>query len=82
VLVKEDDDRRGREIGEVASLLAEGLEQGGLARERVEVALSEGAAMERLFAELREGDLAVILAEDVRSVLERVQREAPGSMGL
>ncbi|HEX6966761.1 MAG TPA: cyanophycin synthetase [Gemmatimonadaceae bacterium] len=82
VLVKEDDDRRGREIGEVASLLAEGLEQGGMVSERVEIALSEVAAMARLFAELREGDLAVILAEDVRGVLERVQREGSRSMGL
>jgi len=81
VLVKEDEDRRGREIGEVASLLAEGLLEGGCTRDRIEVALSEEAAMERLLAGLRDGDLAVILAENVRSVLARVQRYAPGSVG-
>jgi cyanophycin synthetase len=73
VVVKEDDDRRGRQRGEVASLLIDGLREAGLPDERVEVVHSEIEAVERAIALLGTNDLAVVLADDVRGVLEHVR---------
>jgi hypothetical protein len=53
-----------------------------MARERVDVVLSESAAVQHVVAMLGEGDLAVILAEDVRRVLTQLQHHAPGSCAL
>lgn len=79
VLVKEDDDLRGRAVGEIAALITRGLGDGGMSPDRMEVVLSEHAAVDRMLAELRDGDLAVFLADHVRGVLMRLQRHAPGS---
>jgi cyanophycin synthetase len=73
VVVKEDDDRRGRRRGEVATLLIEGLRAAGVPDERVEVVHSEIEAVERAVALLGTNDLAVVLADDVRGVLEHVR---------
>jgi cyanophycin synthetase len=78
VLVKEDDDLRGRAVGEIAALITNGLGDGGMPPDRMEVVLSENAAVDRMLAELRDGDLAIFLAEHVRGVLRRLQRHAPG----
>jgi len=80
VIVKEDDDRRGRAEGEIAALIIEGLVDGGHARERVEVIHDEDAAVTRLVSLVEEGDLGLVLAEDVRGVLEQIRRVAPGSV--
>jgi cyanophycin synthetase len=73
VVVKEDDDRRGRRRGEVAALLIEGLREAGMPDERVEVVHSEIEAVERAVSLLGTNDLAVVLADDVRGVLEHVR---------
>ncbi|MDF1505489.1 cyanophycin synthetase [Roseisolibacter sp. H3M3-2] len=74
VILKEDDDRRGREPGAIAALLREGLRAGGLADAAVEEIDDEGAAVDGLLARLQAGDLGVVLADDVRGVLDRVRR--------
>jgi cyanophycin synthetase len=79
VIVKEDDDRRGRARGEIADLVIAGLEEGGLARDRIEVVPEEHAAVERMLALLEDGDLGVVLVEDVRGVLDRLRRVVPGA---
>jgi len=73
VVVKEDDDRRGRRRGEVATLLIEGLREAGMPDERVEIVHSEIEAVERAVSLLETNDLAVVLADDVRGVLEHVR---------
>ncbi|HEX2077615.1 MAG TPA: Mur ligase family protein [Longimicrobium sp.] len=62
-----------RPDGEVARLLAAGLEEGGLCRERQEVHLREQAAVDRALAVAGEGDLVVLLVNNVDGVLEQVQ---------
>jgi cyanophycin synthetase len=74
VIVKEDDDPRGRQRGEIAELLIAGLVEGGLPRDRVEVVHEELAAVDRLLAELDDGDLGIVLADDVRAVLDRLRQ--------
>ncbi|HEX2187870.1 MAG TPA: Mur ligase family protein, partial [Longimicrobiaceae bacterium] len=78
-LVKEDEDLRDREPGEVAALVAEGLREGGMADDRIETFRTEAEAVDRMLADLEDGDLAVVLADDVRGVLARIHPHANGS---
>jgi cyanophycin synthetase len=80
VIVKEHEVyRRGREPGEVARLIGEGLEAGGLLPDAHEVVLSEPEAVERALSLMREGDLVVILADEPAAVLAQLQPHlAPG----
>ena len=73
VIVKEDDDRRGRERGETAELVIEGLREAGVPQERIEVVPSEIEALDRAVSLLEANDLAVVLVDDVRGVLEHVR---------
>jgi cyanophycin synthetase len=79
VIVKEDRDPRGRPAGEVAALLLQGLREGGMAEDRFAVIATEPEAVERVLAELRDGDLAMVLVEDVGAVLAQVQPHAVGA---
>jgi cyanophycin synthetase len=78
-LVKEDEDLRDREPGEAARLLTEGLREGGMTEDRIESFRTEAEAVERMLAGLEDGDLAVVLADDVRGVLARIQPHANGA---
>ncbi|MGQ0714318.1 MAG: cyanophycin synthetase [Gemmatimonadaceae bacterium] len=73
VIVKEDDDRRGRAAGETAQLLIDGLREGGATSDRIEIVHSELEAVDRAAAMLEPNDVAVVLADDVRAVLARVR---------
>jgi cyanophycin synthetase len=73
VIIKEDADLRGRAEGEVAALIREGLREGGLGGDRVEYVRDEVAAVRHALAQLREGDLLVVLADDVPGVLGEIQ---------
>ncbi|SER81414.1 cyanophycin synthetase [Vreelandella subterranea] len=65
-------DPRGRTPGEAARLLREGAESipGDC---RVEVIMEEQQAVERAFEEASEGDLLVLLIDDVDSAIERIR---------
>jgi cyanophycin synthetase len=80
VLVKEDDDLRGRERGDVTRLLVEGLVEGGLSRDRIETGFGESDGVARLLELLEDGDLGVVLADHVRGVLGLVQAHAPATI--
>jgi len=73
VVLKEDIDLRGRQSGQIAALLREGLLEGGLPADRIEVVLQEQAAVARGLELMRERDLVVITAVDVPAVLEQVR---------
>jgi cyanophycin synthetase len=76
VIVKEDDDRRGRRPGEIAALLVEGLRRAGLHGEQIEVLPTEAEAVERSLQVIGDGDLLVILADDVTAVLAQIRPHA------
>ena len=78
-IVKEDDDRRGRRPGEIAELLVEGLRAAGLHGDQIEVVPDEQAAVVRSLEVIGDGDLLVILADDVGSVLARIRPHATGT---
>jgi cyanophycin synthetase len=81
VIVKEDGDRRGRKPGEIARIMTEGLVQGGMDPSRISVVLDEAEAVERAVQAMRDGDLTVVLVEDVQGILERLRaRAAPATV--
>jgi cyanophycin synthetase len=75
VILKEDENGRGRRPGEIAGLIREGLVEGGLAPDRIEEVLDEYDAVRRALALLEDGDLALVLANDVRGVLDLLGAE-------
>jgi cyanophycin synthetase len=78
VIVKEDPDRRGREDGAIAALVVEGLREGGMDEERIEVILDEREAVDRVLREVGDGELALILADDVPGVLAQLHPHSSG----
>jgi cyanophycin synthetase len=74
VILKEDENLRGRSPGAVARLLAEGLRAGGLAPERIEAVAAEAEAVGHALGRMQDGDLLVVLADDVGAVLHAVRR--------
>ena len=77
-IVKEDPDRRGRRDGDIAELIREGLIEGGMSDDHIEIVLKEMDAVNRVLEILQEGDLAIVLADDVAGVLALL---APRSSG-
>ena len=73
VIVKEDDNTRGREPGAISRIIADGLREGGLDGDRVEFILDEYAAIDRAISLLDDGDVAVALIDDVPGVIAHVQ---------
>lgn len=65
VITKEDDGRRGRVEGAVASLLAQGAREGGVAAERVIPIPDEQEAVQRALSMAEPEDLVVIFADDI-----------------
>jgi cyanophycin synthetase len=82
VIVKEDDDTRGRPRGEIAGLVIEGLREGGMHGDAIETVLNEMEAVDHAMGGLQEGDLVMVLADHVPPVLARVQRYAEGSAAM
>ncbi|MBK8257606.1 MAG: cyanophycin synthetase [Polyangiaceae bacterium] len=65
LITKEDDSRRGRPVGEVANLLAQGAREGGLAEENLIFLTDEPDAVQRALKMAEPEDLVVIFADDV-----------------
>jgi cyanophycin synthetase len=79
VIVKEDSDTRGRPEGEISRLVIEGLREGGMPAESIEVVLDEMDAVDRALADRHDGDLVMVLADKVPQVLAHVQRVVDGA---
>jgi cyanophycin synthetase len=81
VIVKEDNDRRGRRPGEIAALVREGLVAGGLSNDAIEVVPDELDAIDRVVSLLDDHDIGVVLADDVPAILEHLQgRSQPAAV--
>ncbi len=72
VILKEDENLRGRQRGEIVRVIEEGLAEVGITSDRIETVLSEPEAVARAVAEMGEQDLVVVLADDVAAVLEQL----------
>ena len=78
-IVKEDDDLRGRAPGETTAILIEGLREAGLHGDQIEQVSSEQAAVARAVELLGDGDVAVVLADDVPGVLAQLRPRTTGT---
>ena len=78
-IVKEDHDLRGRRPGEVMGILIEGLREAGLHGDQIEQVHDEEAAIARAVEVLGEGDVAVVLADDVPGVLAQLRPRTTGT---
>jgi cyanophycin synthetase len=77
VIIKEDDDRRGRDLGEVAELIRAGLTQVGSAC-RWEMILDETTAIRTALSKAPAGSLVVIFPEKVQRALELIRADGHG----
>jgi cyanophycin synthetase len=79
VIIKEDDNLRGRRPGEVSSLVKRGLTEKGVGDDRIEIVPDEFDAIERALEIARADDLVTILADDVTGVLEYLDAVTVGA---
>jgi cyanophycin synthetase len=72
LLIKEDQDLRGRRSGEVAELLVRGAADSGYPAENITVETDEKKAVQTALAEAGEGDLVVVFFEKLEPVLGEI----------
>src|SRR5690349_21712621 len=78
---RRDEDLREGQPGEIARIMSEGLVQGGMDPARISVVPDEGEAVEHAVRAMGDGDLTVVLVEDVPAILERLRtRAAPATV--
>jgi cyanophycin synthetase len=73
VLIKEDIDLRGREPGDTAGLLREGLINAGLPADAIEFVPDEATAVDQAIELMEEEGLIVVLADKVRPMLDHIR---------
>ncbi|MGI6698620.1 MAG: cyanophycin synthetase [Clostridia bacterium] len=74
VYIKEDKDLRGRQPGETAGYLMEGLLREGFPRENMELEYDETKALWKAIKSAKPGDLIAIFYEDLQPVLDTIER--------
>ncbi|WP_148133895.1 cyanophycin synthetase [Candidatus Formimonas warabiya] len=72
LIIKEDQDLRGRKPGEVARLLYQGAMEGGAAKENMEIILSETEALLAAVKKAAPGDLIVVFYEKFEPLFDLV----------
>lgn len=76
IIVKEDDDTRGRERGEVAQLICQGIEE-AKPKHHYESILDEITAINRGLDMASDGSLVVILPESVSRAIQLIESRRP-----
>jgi cyanophycin synthetase len=76
IIVKEDNDTRGRQRGEVADLILKGISQEN-ASLRPEMILDETEALEKALGTVSEGGLVVIFPESVTKAINLIKKHQP-----
>ncbi len=76
LIIKEDDDKRGRESGAVADLILKGVKQQNAAL-AVEIILNETEALETGLNQVEKGGLVVIFPESVSKAIAQIQQRHP-----
>jgi cyanophycin synthetase len=74
VIVREDKYRRGRPIGETAQLIVEGLHEGGMTDDRIDIVYEEKEALAKALSDMQDNDLVFVLADEVQQVLEQIRQ--------
>lgn len=72
LIIKEDDDRRGRAVGESAELMKRGAMAAGLATEKIEILVNETEAVDYALRQASKGDLLLITADNIKRTFEQI----------
>jgi cyanophycin synthetase len=81
LILKEDEDLRGRAKGEAVSLLFKGVRQAGYSIRDVEVVLKEADAVDRALVRAEPGDLVVVTVDNIDAVWQQVSQAAQIASG-
>lgn len=73
IFIKEDEDRRGREIGEVAKLLLSGVKASGKTKLDYKIILNEGEALKYAMEKAGDNDVIVVFYENYKLILETIE---------
>jgi cyanophycin synthetase len=73
IIIKEDEDKRGREPGEVAQIIASGISQEN-PQQKSAIILNEVEALENGLKEAQSGDLVVIFPESVTKAIALIEQ--------
>lgn len=74
LIIKEDDERRGRAVGEVAQIMRNGALATGRDPAAIQIILSEVEAVDYALRHARKDDLIVITADNIKRTFEQVIR--------
>ncbi len=75
VILRDDEDLRGREPGEVSGYLRDALVKNGMKSDRVEIVRSEPEAVRRALAMGQKDDLVVVFADRIAKVAAQIDFE-------
>jgi cyanophycin synthetase len=74
LIIKEDDDRRGRAVGDIAELMKRGALDAGMAAEAIDVIVDEVEAVDYALAHARKDDLIVVMADNIKRTFDQIIR--------
>lgn len=75
IYIKEDKDRRGRDPGDVASILKKGILKTELNSKKVRTILDEKEALEEAINKLQSGDIVVIFFEELKPLQRLINKK-------
>lgn len=76
LIIKEDENLRGRNPGEVAQLLQQGAQEAGLKRDKIQIILNEQEAITYSLENADEGDLIIIFYENYEKAVTAIKETA------
>lgn len=76
IVIKEDEDRRGRDVGEIAALLKKGIIESGFRKENMNIILSETEAFTKAIDSSVPGDMVIIFFEKYQPLLDIVREKS------
>lgn len=74
LIIKEDDDQRGRKAGLTAEMLQRAAVAAGLAKKETKIILSETEAVDYALAQAQKDDLIVITCDNIKRCFDQVTR--------
>jgi cyanophycin synthetase len=74
VIVRQDDDTRGRDPMEVPKLMERALFDAGMSKDAVEIVAEEQQAVDRALRVARRGDLVVVLADKINRSWKQITK--------
>jgi cyanophycin synthetase len=72
LILKEDDDRRGRAVGETAALMKRAAIAAGRDPATIEIVLNEVEAVDHALRQARKDDLIIITADNIKRTFEQI----------